>query len=348
MSVETVLGPIASSKLGKVLTHEHFSIKYDRFNIKAPEVVKSYLDQPISMGNLGFVRQYPYSCPYNVTFNDEDSNVAVMKDVSLFKQFGGGTIVENSCHGLHRDLKLLKKVSLETGVNVIVGTGFYVKYAQSDSTLKMKTEEIHDLIYQEINSGCVDDNTIKCGFIGEVGSSWPISDFEKRVIVATAQVQAALKCPVTFHPDRNPKAPFEIIRIFLEAGGKVDKTVMSHLDRTLHKNEDLLEFAGLKTYCQFDLFGNECSFYQLAPEQDMPSDGQRINKVMALIEEGRGDRILLSHDIHTKHRLVSFGGHGYAHILNNVVPKMKIRGISQEMIDNILMENPKRWLEMPN
>lgn len=56
-------------------------------------------------------------------------------------------------------------------------------------------------------------------------------DFEKRAIEATAQVQAELGCPVSFHPGRDAKAPFEIVRLYLEAGGRADKCVMSHLDR---------------------------------------------------------------------------------------------------------------------
>lgn len=67
----------------------------------------------------------------------------------------------------------------------------------------------------------------------------------------------------------------------------------------------MLEFAKLGSYIQYDLFGTECSFYQLSPTVDMPSDGQRISNVLKLLEEGLVNRIFLSHDIHTKHRLVS-------------------------------------------
>jgi hypothetical protein len=74
---------------------------------------------------------------------------------------------------------------------------------------------------------------------------------------------------------------------------------------TLYKDDQLLEFAALGSYCQFDLFGNECSLYQINPTADMPSDAQRIDKILQLIEEERSDRILVAHDIHTKHRLVS-------------------------------------------
>lgn len=66
----------------------------------------------------------------------------------------------------------------------------------------------------------------------------------------------------------------------------------------------LLEFAKLGTYCQFDLFGTECSYYQLNTESDMPSDAQRMDKIAYLVREGYANRTLMSHDIHTKHRLV--------------------------------------------
>lgn len=65
-----------------------------------------------------------------------------------------------------------------------------------------------------------------------------------------------------------------------------------------------MEFANLGTYCQLDLFGVEVSYYQLNVATDMMSDAQRINKIKFMIDQGYLDRILMSHDIHTKHRLV--------------------------------------------
>lgn len=67
-----------------------------------------------------------------------------------------------------------------------------------------------------------------------------------------------------------------------------------------------MEFADdNKCYIQFDLFGTECSFYQLNPSVDMISDAQRIKRIARLKKEGKLHRVLMSHDIHTKHRLVS-------------------------------------------
>ena len=62
------------------------------------------------------------------------------------------------------------------------------------------------------------------------------------------------------------------------------------------------------------------------------------------MDSGYADRVLIAHDVHTRHRLVKYGGHGYGHILENVVPKMLDRGISEDAVKKILVENPKRWL----
>lgn len=342
--MQTVLGLISPEELGITLTHEHFSMDFQQLYVEPPEQLKSFFENKISLENVGFIKQYPYSSKYNCIFNDAETHAAVLYEMKLYKQFGGGTVVENSSHGLQRNIKFLKEVSQRTGVHVIAGTGHYIYFVQPPSVLTLSQEEMCSLMVNELTIGCVDQPDIKCGFIGEVGSGWPLHEFEKRAIIATGEVQAQLGCPVSFHPGRHPEAPFEIIRLFQEAGGDVKKTVMSHLDRTMSKNEDILEFSNLGTYCQFDLFGTECSLYQMSLLTDMPSDAQRMDKVVSLIEAGKEDRILIAHDIHTKHRLIKFGGHGYSHILNNVLPKMKTKGISQEMIDKITTENPKTWL----
>ncbi|XP_058792802.1 phosphotriesterase-related protein-like isoform X2 [Phymastichus coffea] len=342
--VETVLGRAKASELGITLTHEHLALDFDKFYVPAPQLLEEFVGDKINLKNVGVLKQYPYSSRYNVRFNDADSASAILEDVRFYKKSGGGTIVENTSHGIKRDLPLMQRASRESGIHVIAGTGHYVALTQDASALAATEEQMYNLMSQELTVGCEGCPSVKAGFVGEVGSAWPIEDFERRAIRATAQVQEQLRCPVSFHPGRDPAAPFEIMRIYLEAGGNASKAVMSHLDRTLLRNEDLLEFAQLGSYCQHDLFGVECSYYQLHTPTDMPSDAQRIDRMGLLKDEGKLASILMSHDIHTKHRLMSFGGHGYAHIVNNVLPKMLLKGFTQREIDTITIGNPKAWL----
>ncbi|KAM3955872.1 phosphotriesterase-related protein [Aphomia sociella] len=342
--VQTVKGDVGPETLGFTLPHEHLSMEFQHFYRKPPTKIAKYFQGSINLENLGYIRQYPYSNLSNLLLNDDKARKAVAADVSLYKNFGGGTIVENSTEGLNRNVTFYKSVSNATDVNIVAGTGYYISDTLSSDLLHSLKEDMYDRMRTELTEGCLEDSTIKAGFIGEIASVWPFRDTERKAIQAAGELQEQIGCGVSFHPHRAPEAPFEIIRLYLEAGGSADKAVMSHLDRTLLEDAKLLEFAELNTYCQFDLFGVEVSYYQLNIDTDMPSDAQRLDKIKLLVSEGREEKILMSHDIHTKHRLTAFGGHGYGHILNNVIPRMKSRDFSSDVINTITVKNPAQWL----
>ncbi|KAL0822243.1 hypothetical protein ABMA28_004370 [Loxostege sticticalis] len=344
--VQTVLGDVSPDDLGRTLTHEHLAMDFTHFYRKPPKALADQFNAGFTLEKAGYLRQYPYSSKFNLVLNDSMSRDAVFNDVASFKKYGGGTIVENSTEGLERDLAFSKEVSKNTGVHIVAGTGFYIADMQAADNLHGTTEELFNHMLQELTVGCVEEPDIKAGFMGEIASVWPLRDFEVKAIKAAGELQPTVGCGVSFHPHRVADAPFEITRLYLEAGGSADKMVMSHLDRTLLDPEKLLEFAELGVYCQFDLFGVEVSYYQLNVDTDMPSDSQRIDLIKTLVAEGKEDRILMSHDIHTKHRLADFGGHGYSHIINNILPRMKTKGFSQATIDKITIENPARWLSI--
>ena len=56
------------------------------------------------------------------------------------------------------------------------------------------------------------------------------------------------------------------------------------------------------------------------------------------------NKILVSQDVVCRHKLCRYGGNGYGHILEHVVPKMRERGISNDIIRSMTVENPRQWL----
>jgi phosphotriesterase-related protein len=66
--------------------------------------------------------------------------------------------------------------------------------------------------------------------------------------------------------------------------------------------------------------------------------------ILALMEGGHRDQLLLSHDIAYKHCLVKYGGYGYHHLLVNVVPRLRAKGADDKTIRRLLVENPQRAL----
>ncbi|NP_001038846.2 N-acetyltaurine hydrolase [Danio rerio] len=339
--VQTVLGQIEPDQLGRTMTHEHLTMSFECSHVPPAPGDEGLSLAPIEMKHLHWLQQNPYSHHENLLLNQELE--AVKEELLCYRKAGGGTIVENTTTGINRNLPALKQLAKETGVHVIAGAGYYVDVTHSEETRKMTVEKLTDVIVSEVLHGA-DGTDIRCGVIGEIGTSWPITESEKKVLQATAHAQTRLGCPVIIHPGRDNKAPVEVIRILQEAGGDISKTVMSHLDRSIYDHGELLEFARMGSYLEYDLFGTEVLNYQFNRNVDMPSDSQRVQSLKFLIQEGYEDRILIAHDIHTKHRLTKYGGHGFSHILKNIVPKMLSRGITQNQVDKILIENPKRWL----
>ncbi|KAF7245925.1 Phosphotriesterase-related protein [Varanus komodoensis] len=339
--VQTVLGLIEPTQLGYTMTHEHLTMTFNCSYYPPASGQEALSEIPIAMENLFWLKQNPYSHKENLLLCQEVN--AVKEELLQYKALGGGTIVENTTTGIQRDVKTLKQLAEETGVHIIAGAGFYVDATHSPEIRAMSVEQLTEIIVNEVLNGA-DGTNIKCGVIGEIGCSWPLTESENKVLQATAHAQSQLGCPVIIHPGRNSDSPFQILRILQEAGADISKTVMSHIDRTIFDKTKLLEFAQLGCYLEYDLFGTEFIFYHMNPDIDMPSDNERILRVRMLIDEGYEDKILIAHDIHTKNRLKKYGGHGYSHILENIVPKMIARGISQKKIDKLLIANPKQWL----
>ena len=80
-----------------------------------------------------------------------------------------------------------------------------------------------------------------------------------------------------------------------------------HWTGTIFKDEDLMEFAQMGSYLEFDLFGGDSGYYRLRTGTvvAMPTgDFQRIDSILRLIEQGYEDKIIVAHDIHSKNRLV--------------------------------------------
>lgn len=150
-----VLGPIHPEDLGVTLTHEHFSLDFENFYCEPPKQVQRFLhkDKQITLGNVGFVKQYPYGSHYNINFQDKDTHQAVIEDLKLYKEFGGSSIVENTTHGLNRDLHFMYRVAQHVGINVIAGTGHYIAKVQDEKSLNMSVEEMVNLYTNEMING---------------------------------------------------------------------------------------------------------------------------------------------------------------------------------------------------
>ena len=116
-----------------------------------------------------------------------------------------------------------------------------------------------------------------------------------------------------------------------------------------------LELLETGVYVQFDLLGRVVTALSLGPSdprnpwEDYLSIAGAVlvaDAIMKLIDAGYLDRILISQDIATKVQLKRYGGTGYSFILESFLPHLRRIGISDEHINQIMVESPKRVLTL--
>ena len=346
--VQTVVGPLDPEQLGVTITHEHLLADHSYLISPPAEAsAKGFYYKPMSMETLGLMKHYSDSLfnPDDLMMRDVDTAI---EETMHFKQYGGDSIVDVTPRGSGRDPVGLARISRATGVNIIMGGTYYVDGAHPPEVANMSEDDILEQTIHDITEG-VDGTGIKSGVIGEVGCTWPLTENERKVLRAAGRAQRMTGAPISIHPGRNPKSPFEILKVLSDAGADLGQTVMGHIERTILIMSDLKPLAETGCYIEWDLIGEERSFYggqatnpDVGVKIDMPNDATRIDYMAWLASQGYGDRILAGHDIGFTHRLAKYGGHSFAYIPAHIAPRMRARGLDEEAVRKILVENPKR------
>jgi phosphotriesterase-related protein len=303
--------------------------------------VRARVAEPVRQDNYDWIRRHVLNLD-NLRLLSEDDAI---EELRHYRAAGGGAMVDSSPVGLGRDPAGLARVSRATGVHIVMGSGYYARDYHPAALTGMPVEEIRDEIVRDVLTG-VGDTGVRAGLIGEIGLSHPVHPDEEKVLRAACLAQVATGAPLQIHPGRGPSAPMAAMRVVREAGGDPERTIMSHLDRTLWRMSDLLELARTGCYLEFDLFGQESSYYAFNPDARRPNDRTRVEWLQELIETGFGERLLIAQDICQKVYLRRYGGPGYTHILDNALPLMRHMGMGEDEITMVPERNPGRILRM--
>jgi phosphotriesterase-related protein len=333
---QTVLGPIDPTELGNTLMHEHLV-----WDIRTPKMAAD-LDQGPEI-NLCNCWQFNYGrvkVPRN--FISRSAELATF-EVKEMVAAGGNTIVELSSGGLAPAPNALAQISRDSGAHVVMGCGHYVDEYQDEANHSRGVDSFATEIVGQILEGAWDTN-IRAGMIGEIGCQSPWTNLEKRVMAGAIIAQQETGASLNVHPGRHEEQPQEIMEFIVAHDGAPERTVISHIERTIFDFDRLFRLADTGCIIEFDLFGQETSYYPLNPQIDMPNDAIRLRLIRALIERGHLDQIVISHDICFLTRLRSYGGHGYGHIFENAIPLMRLRDFTETEIQAIIVDTPRRLL----
>ena len=248
--MKTVLGNISANEIHTALCHEHICYYSDYLYMMSG---KDYLDF------------------------DKLEEKAVAELRLLKEKYGLNLFVDCTPINIGRNIELLKRVSEKSGVNIVCSTGFYY----TDEPV-LFTSSVQTLAEHIIN----DAKNINAGIIKTAVESKNTSDFNKKILQATAVVYKELNLPIVVHTNANNQNGLSALEFLLENGVKPEKITIGHLSDTEDLNY-ILKIAKSGCYIGLD------RMYDVKTEEYI---NKKVNTVLSLCDEGYADKIILSHD----------------------------------------------------
>ena len=331
--IRTVLGDVSTDNVGSIMLHEHIL-----FDISVPTKNTTNSAQ-VTIEDRWQIDYLSNENPENSC--QKELSIAV-NELNFFRQDGGSLIVDQSVFGLDRNPEGLAKVSELSGVHIVAAAGCYTEPYLPVSFREKELEDLANHFVREVTEG-LDGTSVKAGIIGEIGCSWPITSFEEKALKAAAYAAKKTGCALSIHPGRAPDACMQILDILKETDLNLNRVILCHMDRTFPTGEGVLGLLQHGVNVEWDFFGIEQSYYWMG-NVELPNDFERLRQINKFADAGYLGQILISHDICTKTRMRSFGGHGYSHIIRNV-PELLIRlGLDRDLMDQVINQNPKNIL----
>jgi len=323
--ITTVRGSLKEEDLGITMMHEHL-VPHER--IPEPAALNRFVE------------------PLTVQ--------VMIKQLEQAKRWGLCSIVDCTPYRLYRNPQTLLDISTEVGVNVIAATGFYTERWIPAFAYRMTIDEIAAFMLRELREG-IGDTGIRAGIIKVASSKMQISPVEERVIRAAARAHRETGAPITTHATLGTMG-VEQVQILEEEGADLQHVVIGHsgLNESLSYCEKIIKHGA---YVGFDTIGKERFDYvrlstagvnRFAYEKEayhIP-DQRLIERITSLVKAGYESRIVLSSDITRNEAYINpdtLGSWGYTYLLGSFVPSLKEAGISEEVINQMVLDNPQRF-----
>ena len=340
----SVLGPIEPEKLGVTLMHEHLLISTrtqvpgvregQHREITTATDLNLFL-QPVSLENLSAIRNGIAPNRDNMSLTDIQTAI---EEIAQFKNLGGRTVVDVTSVGLARNPHSLVRIAQATGLNLVMGCGWYHKMFYGAEMDRLTVEELTAQIVRDIVIGA-DGTSVRSGIIGEVGINGnPLTPNEMKNVRAAARASRLTGAAITFHNGGFGAERLTVLHAAIQEGADPNRIVMGHSDDIAEDLPLLKKLIERGVYIEFDLFG------RTGARLGRVNDEKVVRVVAELIRLGYVNHILLSQDLCHKIELKKYGGNGYTFIQDAVLPALRELGVTDQQITTILKENPMRVL----
>lgn len=249
-------------------------------------------------------------------------------------EYGVRNILEVTNLGMGRDVDYIKRVAEESGMNILLSTGFYKEPFLPDCVSECSAKELAGMMERELTQGIDLFHTLICAsVIGECGTSnQRMTTLEEKVFEAAAIAAVHTGAPVTTHTTLGTMGA-EQADYLIGHGVKPDRIIIGHMD--LSRNiETILSVLRRGVNVGFDTIGK----LKYCPDTFRAEALKRIEK------EGMLSQVVLSMDITRKSHLKCRGGIGYTYLFETFLPLLQKNGFTQAQTDMLLEGNPRRIL----
>ena len=314
--VTTVLGPVDVSQLGRTLVHEH-----------------------VLIGMPGYFLEYRLP-----PFQRDEAMIKVVENFQRLHEYGVKTVVDPCPSDMGRNVEFIAEVSEKSGIKIICATGVYFEERGMPATFAgMDVEEIADNYIHEIENG-IGLSGIKPGIIKIATGLNKISDYERKVLQAAAMAAKATGLPVLSHT-QECTCGHDQIDYMLAGQLTPDRVLIGHSCGTRDIDYQV-SLAARGVFVGFDRFGLDSI---------MP-DEVRMTNLVEMIDRGYLKQLLLSHDYvncwlarsPTLPKGLDYKdvapNWSMLHIFENILPELKMRGITDEQITTMLVGNTRSFL----
>ncbi|MBI2859065.1 MAG: phosphotriesterase-related protein [Chloroflexi bacterium] len=306
-TVNTVLGPLDTTRLGFTLMHEHLVLSSAGIPQNYPEVLsRRYKD-------------------------------LIVKGLIQAKEGGVNTVVDATTLDLGRDVALMAEVSRATGVNIIAVTGYWHEVPRF--FIDLSPDHLAPVFIREIREG-VAGTGVKAGVLKAASEVGGVTPAEEIVLRGVARAHLQTNVPIMLHsysPGQVARRQLEVLR---EEGVNLGRVKVDHANDTTDV-EYLTWIIDQGCYLGMDRNPGRGT-----------SPSARIRTTKALIDAGRADRLLLSHDWALARTVTADetrprrpNPHGYLYVKEVVFKQLREMGVSQEVLDRISVDNPRRFFE---
>ena len=323
--VRTILEDVSPDRLthGAVLFHEHMSLSvpafWDRLMGDAPSEAR---EERIGSPDAPFFME------------DVDAMVAELQAAS---REGVSALVDGGHADMGRSVAFLREISEKSGMPIVASGGYYID--------QFHPPELENQTEDDIAAALADAATAeRWGAFGEIASSAEITPSERKVLRAVGKAHLATQLAIFTHTANGLEA-VEQVDILESLGVPLDRVAIGHLgslddpDVTVHK-----AVAARGAFVGFDRVGYVGGGGQAAQWRGPEADARKVSMVLALLEAGFLNQVLLASDFHSARDIQRNGGPGYAQTVTRFVPMLREAGVTEDQIRTMTTDNPLRFI----